>query len=146
MIQEKSVVKKAGIIGVRHHLVARAPALFRLITEVVGKSIVGEKEAKARHPSNGENIVGTTGKRADQEVDRHGSKAVVKRNGRASVNRTVTMIAERLAGTGLQNTVRNIQRRNIVGNEDLPVHRLMNRAVRGTENVRRETRGLSRWI
>ncbi|KAL9969379.1 hypothetical protein ACROYT_G021588 [Oculina patagonica] len=121
---------------------ARAKALFRFTKRVVGKSIGGETGAKARPRSTEEDIGGITKRKADHEAGRQGNTAAVKRKERAkAIRRIATMKAELLVGTNRQNVVGNLRKRtrNIVGNEDLPVHRrTMNGTVRRTENVRRD--------
>lgn len=134
----RSAAKRKGDLGVLHLLLVRARVLLQLTIKVIGKSIVKEKEARARHPSTDEDIIAITGKEAVHEVGPHGNTAVAKRNRRASANLTVTLKAELLVGISLQNVVENIQKRGIGGSEDLPVL-LLKGTVRRTENVRRES-------
>lgn len=141
-ILARSAAKRKDGTGALRLQTARARALFRFTKRVVGKSIGGETGAKARLRSTEEDIGDITKRKADHEAGRQGNTAAAKRKGRAKViRRRATMKAELLVGTNRQNVVGNLRKRtrNIVGNEDLPVHRrTMKGTVRRTENVRRD--------
>lgn len=139
---KNTAAKRIDGIGVLLLQTARVKALSRFTKRVVGKSIVGEVEARLRLPSTEEDIVDIMERKADREADRVADRqentAVVKRKGKARVIRQrVTMKAEILVDINRRDVVGNIHRRtrNIVGNGDLPVRRrAMKRTVRRTEN------------
>ena len=136
MIQAVSTWRRINEIEALRPLSARAQVPFQLIIKVGGRSIIEEKEATAHHQSTGGDIVDTTEKRADLEVDRRGN-TVARRNGRVRANRTATPRVELRENINHQDIVGSILTRSIVENEDLPVHhRIVNGRVRRTENVR----------
>ena len=141
----KSAPRRKDGIGALRLQTAIARALFRFMKKVVGKSIAGEKGAKARLQSTEEDIGDITERKVGHEADRRGDAAAVKRKERARASRRrATQKAELLVGINLRDIVGNLRRRtrSIVGNEDLPVRRrIMKGTVRRTENVRRDHAG-----
>ena len=138
----RSEARSTGGKGALRLRTARATALFRFTKRVVGKRIDDETGARARLRSPEGDIGDIAKRKADHEAGRQGNTAAVKRKGRAKViRRRATMKAELLVGINRRNAVENLRKRtrNIVGGEDLPVHRrIMKGTVRRTENVRRD--------